>query len=132
MRVTHHMLKTQRKIYFRSLLHQKLLEMAGKSVTSRMNWDIKGTRFPDLVDWATAEREREIGLRIIERDAALRDEVMLALEKISNGTYGICESCEREIESERLEALPVTTLCIECKRREEAKDRLKRTGSVRS
>jgi RNA polymerase-binding transcription factor len=123
------MLKTQRKRYFRNLLHQKLDEMAKKTDTSRTNWNIKATKFPNPVDWATAEREREIGLRIMERDAALRTELMLALDKIKDGTYGVCESCEQEIESERLEALPVTSLCIECKKREEAKERLKRTGS---
>lgn len=126
------MLKTQRRRHFRNLLHQKLDELAGKTGGSRLNWDIKGTKCPDPVDWATAEREREIGLRIMERDAVLTGEVLLALEKINNGTYGVCESCEQEIESERLEALPVTSLCIECKRREEAKERLKRTGSLRS
>jgi DnaK suppressor protein len=126
------MLKTQRKRYFRNLLHQKLDEMAKKTGGSRINWDIKGSQFPDLVDWATAEREREIGLRIIERDAVLRGEVMLALEKIKDGTYGICESCDQEIESERLEALPITLLCIECKKKEEAKERLKRTYNLRS
>lgn len=100
-----------------------------------MNWDIKQSKFPDLVDWATAEREREIGLRIMERDSALRDKVVLALEKISNGTYGVCESCEQEIESERLEVLPDTSLCIKCKRSEEAKEakeRLKRTTNLRA
>jgi DnaK suppressor protein len=126
------MLKTQRKRYFRNLLHQRIEELTEKSVGARMNWDIKGAKFPDLVDWAAAEQERELGLRIIERDAALRGEVRLALEKIDNGTYGICESCEREIEPARLEALPITSLCIECKRREEAKQRMKRTANLKA
>jgi len=113
--------------YFRNLLRQKLDELAKKTGGARMNRDIKGMKFLDLVDWATAEQEREIGLRIIERDTALRGEVMLALEKIKDGTYGFCDSCGQEIESGCLDAMPVTSLCIECKRREEA--RLKRTGS---
>lgn len=126
------MLKTQRKKYFKNLLHQKLEELAEKAGGSKMNWDIKGMKFPDLVDWATAEQEREICLRIIERDTTLRGEVMLALEKVRDGTYGICESCEQEIESERLDALPVTLLCIERKKKEEAQERLKRTGNYRA
>lgn len=97
-----------------------------------MNWDIKGAKFPDLVDWAAAEQERELGLRIIERDAALRGEVQLAIVKIDNGTYGVCESCDQEIEPERLEALPSTSLCIECNRREEAKEKLKRAANLRA
>ncbi|NTV41745.1 MAG: TraR/DksA family transcriptional regulator [Deltaproteobacteria bacterium] len=126
------MLKTQRKRYCRNLLRQKLDEMAEKTGGYRKTSNIHGVRFPDLVDGATAEREREIGLRIIEREAALRDEVMLALEKINDGTYGVCESCDQEIEPERLEALPSTSLCIECKRREEAKEKLKRAANLRA
>jgi len=38
-----------------------------------------------------------------------------ALHKIENGTYGICESCGREINHRRLQALPESTLCIACK-----------------
>jgi len=126
------MLKTQRKRYFMNRVHQMLNEMAEKTVGSGVNRDIKGMKFPDHVDWATAEQEREIVLRIIERDAALRGKVMLALEKIRDATYGVCESCAQEIESERLEAMPVTSLCVECKRREEAKERLKQTANLRA
>lgn len=113
------MLKTKRKRYFRNVLHQRIEELVEKTGGPRMTWDIKGTKFPDLVDWARAEQERELGLRIIERDATLRGELLLALEKIKEGTYGICDSCGEEIESERLEAIPITSLCIECKRQEE-------------
>jgi DnaK suppressor protein len=41
------------------------------------------------------------------------------LERIENGTFGRCETCEEEISIERLKARPVTTQCIECKTREE-------------
>lgn len=37
-----------------------------------------------------------------------------ALERIDAGTYGICESCGKAIPVERLEALPYSTLCVEC------------------
>jgi DnaK suppressor protein len=36
------------------------------------------------------------------------------LERIEDGSYGICESCESEIASARLEALPFTRLCVSC------------------
>jgi DnaK suppressor protein len=57
---------------------------------------------------------------------------MTALEKIKDGTYGVCEECGKEIEAERLDAMPVTSLCIECKKREEAKERLKRAANLRA
>jgi len=49
--------------------------------------------------------------------------VLIALEKIKNDTYGVCDSCGQVIESERLDAMPNTSLCIECTQREEAKER---------
>ena len=42
-----------------------------------------------------------------------------ALEKIEEGTFGICESCEKKINKERLKAVPYASLCIDCKREEE-------------
>ena len=42
-----------------------------------------------------------------------------ALEKINEGTYGVCESCGDPIQPERLEALPYATRCIECQRKDE-------------
>jgi len=45
--------------------------------------------------------------------------VNAAMERISDGTYGYCEQCGREIGRERLEAIPHTTRCVECERQEE-------------
>jgi RNA polymerase-binding protein DksA len=39
-----------------------------------------------------------------------------ALQKLGEGTYGMCERCHRKIDPERLKILPHTTLCIECAR----------------
>jgi DnaK suppressor protein len=39
--------------------------------------------------------------------------------KIKNGTYGVCDECEGEIEINRLKARPVATQCIACKESEE-------------
>jgi RNA polymerase-binding transcription factor DksA len=45
----------------------------------------------------------------------LRD-INLALEKIKKGNYGICEKCGKEIEIDRLEAIPEARFCKNCKR----------------
>jgi len=45
----------------------------------------------------------------------LLDEVTAALAKIEDGTYGICDSCGKEITKKRLKALPWATLCKECR-----------------
>ena len=43
------------------------------------------------------------------------DEVLAALEKIDNGTYGICDACGKPITKKRLTVLPWATLCKECR-----------------
>lgn len=41
-------------------------------------------------------------------------EISEALERIENGTYGICANCDKPISIERLEAMPEATVCIKC------------------
>jgi len=55
-----------------------------------------------------------------ERDQALGDDahailrqVEIALKKIDDGTYGVCERCGKPIQAARLEAIPYTPYCIE-------------------
>jgi RNA polymerase-binding protein DksA len=64
-----------------------------------------------------AEQDREEKLSIRIRD--LLEKVEKAVQKISKGTYGLCERCGKPIERARLDALPYAELCIECKRKEE-------------
>jgi RNA polymerase-binding protein DksA len=59
-----------------------------------------------------------------QRDLALRDhekaqlmQVEAALAALGEGTYGTCRSCGQPIPSGRLEAIPWTTLCIDCARK---------------
>lgn len=59
------------------------------------------------------EQERDLALMGPLQDR-LRD-TERALERLDEGTYGICERCGKPIGTERLEALPSATLCIDCK-----------------
>ncbi|MGB9715036.1 MAG: RNA polymerase-binding protein DksA [Thermodesulfovibrionales bacterium] len=82
------------------------------------------TIFPDLGDQATAETERNFMLRLRGRERRLLKKIDDAIERIESGTFGICEKCGMEIDIRRLEARPVTTLCIECKTQQEEEERL--------
>lgn len=70
----------------------------------------------------------DIGSEVFERskDFALREGASItlaaideALAKINAGTYGTCDLCGRNIDPGRLEAIPYTTLCLDCKAVEE-------------
>jgi DnaK suppressor protein len=75
--------------------------------------------YPDPTDRATAESNRNFELRIRDRERKLLAKIKEALERLENGTYGICENCDDEISIKRLEARPVTTLCVKCKTAQE-------------
>jgi DnaK suppressor protein len=81
---------------------------------------VANENFPDPTDRASLEADRNFLLRIRDRESKLIKKIKQALERIENGTYGICESCGEEISVKRLKARPVTTQCIECKAKEEA------------
>jgi DnaK suppressor protein len=79
--------------------------------------------FTDPADRATFESDRSFRLRIRDRERKLISKIDGALERIEDGTYGICEMCEEDISIERLKARPVTTLCIRCKSKSEAMEK---------
>ena len=79
--------------------------------------------FPDPTDRATLESDRNFILRIRDRERKLIMKIREALQRMEDGTFGLCEACGDEIGIDRLKARPVTTLCIECKRRQEANER---------
>lgn len=53
-------------------------------------------------------------LSIEQNTIDLLGKVEHALDRVSTGQYGICESCQKSIPVERLDVLPYSTLCVEC------------------
>ena len=80
---------------------------------------------PDPNDRATIESGRSFELRIRDRERKLLSKIDEAIARIDDGSYGICEDCDEEIGLKRLEARPVTTLCIDCKTIQETKEKSK-------
>jgi RNA polymerase-binding protein DksA len=70
-------------------------------------------------DVATVTLDREIDYTLEENEERLLKAIDAALERIDSGTFGTCRTCGKPIGEERLEALPYTTQCIDCKRKEE-------------
>jgi len=70
-------------------------------------------------DVATITLDREIDYTLEENEERLLAAIDAALKRIEQGAFGTCRSCHQEIAIERLEALPYTTQCIDCKRKEE-------------
>lgn len=99
-----------------------ILQEVEDVLTNRKGMD----SFPDVSDQASAETDQNFSLRIREREQKLLKKIDEALGRLASHTYGICERCGEEIPHKRLKARPVTTLCIECKTRQEEEERSRR------
>ncbi len=116
-------MKPEQLEYFKNLFSQKIEELlgeAGKTVSEMTG----GTEsFPDVTDRASQESDRNFELRIRDRERKLAKKMREALQRIEEGTFGICDVCGKKISDKRLMARPVTTLCIECKTKQEEQEK---------
>jgi DnaK suppressor protein len=118
-------LKQERMETYKALLTQKINELlseAGKTVTEMTNGK---ENYPDPNDRASLESDRNFELRIRDRERKLIMKMQEAIKRIDDGIFGICEVCGGQISEKRLIARPVTTLCIDCKTKQEKQEKLK-------
>jgi DnaK suppressor protein len=110
--------------FFKQLLTEQLETLLGQAeivVHGLIENDHETS--PDPLDRASFESERGTMLRIRDRESKLIQKIQRSLENLENGSYGICDVCEKEIAIKRLKARPVTIHCIECKTKMEALER---------
>ncbi len=106
---------------FKQLLTEELETLLGKADIVVHDLIEKNYETPpDPLDRASFESEQGTMLRIRDRESKLIRKIQKSLENLENGSFGICEMCEKEIAIERLKARPVTTHCILCKTKMEA------------
>jgi len=118
--------KTFEKIR-KHLLEKKQLILDGTNEAISSQLVKEKENLPELGDRASAEIDNNFLLRLKGREKKLLTKIDQALEGIDNGTFGICEECGQAIGLKRLEARPVTTMCIECKTDQEEKEKIKKT-----
>jgi len=109
---------------FQELLEEKrraVLERARKTLSEDMTLDADD--LPDEMDLASSEYLQSFEFRLRGREKSLLTKLDLALKKIEDGTFGVCEVCEEPIGKKRLEARPETGLCIRCKEDQERDER---------
>ncbi len=117
--------KQEKMKAYKAMLTQKINELlseAGKTVTEMTNGK---ENYPDPTDRASLESDRNFELRIRDRERKLIMKMQEAIKRIDDGTFGICEVCGGPISEKRLIARPVTTLCIDCKTKQEKMEKLK-------
>ena len=78
----------------------------------------------DEMDHASQESQRSVHCRLRDRNVHLLERIDEALQRLEDGTFGICEECEEEISLNRLKARPTARLCIDCKEEQERMEKI--------
>ncbi len=100
---------------------QELLSEAEQTLNNKISTEKES--FPDPTDQAVAELDNNFLLRLRGREQKLLKKIDEAISRIDSDNFGICESCGEQINIKRLEARPVTTLCIDCKTAQEEEEK---------
>jgi len=103
-------------------IRQMLLNMRKKLLSEISQARLPETLVPssdigDLVDQAGDERDRELSLLLTSREKEKLQAIDEALEKLAEGTYGICEECGEKIGAGRLKVMPLAKSCVNCQQK---------------
>ena len=102
--------KTLRKTLW-DMKEKLLAEGLGKSLPDDL---VRPFDIGDEGDRADTERTHEVSVLLSLRDKEKLQAIEEALEKLREGTYGVCEECGDEIGGGRLKAMPLARLCVSC------------------
>ena len=116
-------MKKKQLDYFREILRERFQELVAEAEKTVTGMTTAKDNYPDPTDRASLESDRNFMLRIRDRERKLLSKITSALDRIESGDYGICEMCGDDIGEKRLKARPVTTLCIACKKKQEAMEK---------
>lgn len=125
------MMSKKKKEALRKMLLEKKREVWNE-VKERLFRQL-GSEYKSEIDTALDEGDKaltdlaeETGLSLIDLRKDILDKIDHALEKLDQGTYGICEDCGAEISEQRLKAVPFAIYCIECKQKREELEQIER------
>ncbi len=121
--------KSKKKPTFYDIIREQLLSdkkriLADVSAKIRKESSQGQREIGDIYDIASDERERELSLMLGDRERKKLAEIDLALERINEGSYGICEECGEPVGEKRLKVLPFTRVCVDCQSRLEREERI--------
>ena len=105
---------------YKKLLLEKQRQLSSAQGDDQARVPAAGGLHGDYMDRATADSEAELQIRLHKSDGRLLRAIEEALGRIRQGTYGVCVVCKQPISKARLEAVPWTPHCRECKERQAA------------
>ena len=99
---------------FRDILERKRDEILS-AFPARTPSAEPGSKSGDWIDNSSMESDIHVRLALKQTDSKVLRAIEEALLRLEQGVYGICMDCEEEIAAARLDAVPWTRVCINCK-----------------
>lgn len=120
--------ETLRKMFLRK--RAEIKARIGEELGEKMAEDIDSVLGPalDEGDLSTLEIGRDVDYGLLSMYTKTLKNIDQALERLDEGTYGICEECGQEIGKKRLEVIPFALCCVQC---QQEKEKLKETDRGR-
>jgi len=118
-------MNTKQLSKFRKILleeKERILNNTKKTLDTEI--EISPDDLPDEADLAATEINQSVVFKLRDRERRLLSKIDQALHKIEEGSFGTCIDCEEAIEMKRLNARPVSTLCLGCKERQEHREKV--------
>ena len=113
------------KIYFKKKLidwRNEIVESNTKGLyLNNVDHEISSA---DIIDQASSQTEKTIGMRTLNRQIKLVSKIDKAIKRIENDTYGYCEETGEPIGLKRLIARPIATLSIEAQEKHEKNEKI--------
>lgn len=123
--------KKQRRVFLKQAgdMLEETKKQLLKEIQGRVKEETEGVKDEgrDTYDLASDERDREINFILNAREREKLLAIDEALQRIKDKTYGLCESCEGEIQLGRLKVLPFTRLCVRCQEENEKENKRQKT-----
>ena len=110
--------------YRKALLEEKQRILNNSKNALKNELALDPDDLPDETDLAASEVNQNLVFKLRDRERQLLSKIDEALGRIDDGTFGTCLECEEPIEPRRLEARPVSDLCIACKERQEHREKI--------
>jgi len=104
------------------MLLDRQAEVKSKLHVLRAIMPAKGNEVKDVEELSMEDFVRDMDVALLEMESETLRRIDEALQRLADGAYGVCASCEEPIAEARLQALPFATLCRACQERAEAED----------
>jgi DnaK suppressor protein len=114
------MMDNKKRQILRTVILKRLAEVSRQAGHAPEETDVE-ERLADSVDQAAQQRERDLSRLFRARENVEIQKLALALDRMEQGSYGICLSCDGEISGKRLMAEPTALLCVDCQEKREQK-----------